>query len=173
MALPGTRTTWPFRIVGVVRNVVNVLVVIIFAYMVVAVILQVASRTLTWIPAGNAVETATFAQIWLTTLGAGLALRQGALFALDTVTRRLHGGIARALSLLIAAIGLGFIAVMIYGGVLLTMQGMAQNSPVLQLPMWTMFISIPIGMTLLGLEVIVHLIERWDDPFAAPVEEIA
>lgn len=148
-------------------------VVVIFGYMVVAVVLQVASRTFPWIPASNAVETATFAQIWLTTLGAGLALRQGALFALDTVTRRLSGNTARALSVLIAAIGLGFIAVMIYGGILLTIQGFGQRSPVLQMPMWTMFISVPIGMTLLGLEVIVHLFERWSDPFAAPSEELA
>jgi TRAP-type C4-dicarboxylate transport system permease small subunit len=160
-------------ILRTLRRVVDGLVVVVFGYMVLAVVAQVAGRYLPGVALGNAVESATFAQIWLTTLGAGLALRTGAIFSLDTVTRHLSLGPARAFSLIIAAISLGFVAVMVYGGILLTMQGTGQRSPVLLIPMWTIFISIPVGMTLLGIEIVVRVIERWNAPFAAIDEELA
>jgi TRAP-type C4-dicarboxylate transport system permease small subunit len=153
------------RGIGGLRRAVEWAVVIIFAYMVGAVLVQVLGRYVLPIRIGNAVETATFAQIWLTAIGASLALRQGAIFALDTVTRRLPLAPARALSVIIAALSLLFLAVMVYGGVLLTRQGFAQTSPVLLIPMWTIFISIPIGMTLLAIEVVLQVVETWHAPF--------
>jgi TRAP-type C4-dicarboxylate transport system permease small subunit len=160
------------RAVASARRIVDVVVVVLYAYMVLAVVLQVFGRYVNAVNIGNAVETATFAQVWLTAVGASVALRHGAIFAVDTLTRHLGLGPARALSILVAGLNLIFIAVMIYGGVLLTEQGFHQTSPVLLVPMWTIFISIPIGMTLLGAEVLLLVVERWDEPFAGIQEEV-
>ena len=157
--------------VAVARRVVDAAVVVAYGYMVLAVTFQVLGRYVLGFRIGNAVETATFAQVWLTAIGASLALRYGAIFAVDTLTRHLPLGPARAVSVLIAALNLVFVAVMIYGGVLLTEQGFRQSSPVLLIPMWTIFISIPIGMTLLGVEVVLQVVERWAAPFGTVQEE--
>jgi TRAP-type C4-dicarboxylate transport system permease small subunit len=157
--------------IGALRWLVNAFVVLCFSYMVLAVVVQVLGRYVLPIRIGNAVESATFAQIWLTAIGASVALREGAIFAVDTLTRRLDLTGARILSVVICLLNLGFLAVMIYGGVLLVERGMIQTSPVLLIPMWTIFISIPIGMSLLALEVVLHVVENWDAPFAQAAEE--
>jgi C4-dicarboxylate transporter DctQ subunit len=159
------------RAIASVRRVVDASVVVLYAYMVLAVVFQVIGRYVLDFHIGNAVETATFAQVWLTAVGASVALRHGAIFAVDTVTRHLGLQAARAMSIGIALFNLIFIAVMIYGGILLTEQGFRQTSPVLLIPMWTIFISIPIGMALLGAEIILHVVEHWNAPFPAALEE--
>ena len=138
-----------------------------YGYMVVSVFLQVLGRY-TFIPIsiGNAVETAAFAQVWLASMGAGLALRKGAVFAVDLLPSLLPLALARALSIFIALISILFLCVVIYGGVLLTQKGFKQTSPTLLIPMWTVFIAIPIGMFVLAIEVALRVVERWDNPFA-------
>ncbi|WP_210490895.1 TRAP transporter small permease [Microvirga antarctica] len=160
------------RAISAVRNTVDVAVILLYSYMVIAVVVQVAGRYVLNFHIGNAVETATYAQIWLTAVGASVALRHGAIFAVDTLTRHLSLTPARFFSILIAAINMIFVGVMIYGGILLTEQGIRQTSPVLMIPMWTIFISIPIGMTLLGIEIVMHVIENWHAPFAGIQEDL-
>lgn len=160
------------RLVAPIRRAVDIVVILLYSYMVLAVIVQVAGRYIPGLHTGNAVETSTYAQVWLTAVGASVALRHGAIFAVDTLTRHLNLATARAFSILIAAINMTFIVVMIYGGILLTEQGFHQTSPVLLLPMWVVFISIPIGMILLGFEIIMQVFEKWGGPFEGHQEEL-
>jgi TRAP-type C4-dicarboxylate transport system permease small subunit len=80
---------------------------------------------------------------------------------------------ARVFSVMIAALGIILVAVMFYGGVLMTMAGVRQASPVLQIPMWTIFIALPIGMVLLCMEIILQVFEKWPNPFPGNEEELA
>lgn len=146
--------------------------VVIFFFMVLSVVGEIVGRTFN-IRVSNAVETASFAQIWLTALGASVALRHGSMFALDTLTRRLDLSWSRVLSVFIAAFSLILIAVLFYGGLILTESGFRQLSPVQRIPMWVVFVSLPIGMVLLALEIVLRVFERWHDPFAGAEEEDA
>lgn len=152
-------------VAGWTRGAATAVAVACYAYMVVAVTIQVVGRYLLPIQIGNAVETAAFAQVWLAALGAAYALRTGAVFAVDILPSLLPLPLARAVSLLLAAVSLCFLGVMIYGGVLLTQRGFHQTSPTLLLPMWTVFIAIPTGMAVMAIEVVVRVADRWDDPF--------
>jgi TRAP-type C4-dicarboxylate transport system permease small subunit len=160
------------KTIATVRFLTDCTVVVIFAFMVLSVALEVVGRYFHF-TISHSVETATFAQIWLTTIGASAALRYGAMFALDTVTRNLGLGMARAFSVMIAVLGVILVAVMFYGGVLMTLGGFRQLSPVLQMPMWPIFISLPIGMVLLCMEIILQVFEKWSNPFPGNTEEVA
>ncbi len=158
------------RLITLLRAVTTGFAVICFCFMVLAVTVQVIGRYALPIKLGNAVESAAFAQVWLACIGAGLALRHGAVFAVDALPATLPLWAARVVSVLIAAGSLVFLAVLIYGGVLLMRQGASQTSPTLLLPMWIVFMAVPVGMTFMALEVILRVFERWSDPFA-PVFE--
>ena len=159
------------RTIAIVRRLTDWAVILIFAFMVISVVLEVVGRYFNF-AISHAVETATFAQIWLTTIGASAALRYGSMFALDTVTRYLKLGLARAFSVLIAVLSIILVAVMFYGGVLMTQKGFDQLSPVLQMPMWPIFISLPIGMVLLCMEIVLQVVEKWSNPFPGNQEEV-
>lgn len=158
------------RLIAFVRALTTGCAVLCFCFMVLAVSVQVIGRYVLPIKLGNAVESAAFAQVWLACLGAGLALRHGAVFAVDALPAALPLWAARVASVLIAAGSLVFLAVLIYGGLLLTRQGASQTSPTLLLPMWTVFLAVPVGMGFMALEVVLRVFERWSDPFA-PVFE--
>ncbi|MBM3525776.1 MAG: TRAP transporter small permease, partial [Alphaproteobacteria bacterium] len=115
----------------------------------------------------------TYAQIWMTAVGAGVALRYGAMFALDTLSRRLSLPGQRALAVAIAAFSLALMGVMFYGGLILVESGTRQMSPVLQFRMSWMFLAVPISTVILGLEIVLRVIERWNDPFGGDGEEVA
>jgi TRAP-type transport system small permease protein len=171
MAGPGSGGTMVSRAIRVLRRTTDLAVICIFLFMVVAVIAGIVGRHLN-VRIADALEAATFAQIWLTTLGASVALRHGSMFALDTVTRHLTLQPARVLSVVIAALGVVLVVVLIYGGILLTQASIRQMSPVMRVPMWTVFVSLPVGMTLLCLELVLRVKERWDRPFADGEEEL-
>jgi len=159
------------KIISWVRRLTDCAVIVIFAFMVVSVVLEVIGRYMN-MTISHSVETATFAQIWLTTIGASVALRHGSMFALDTFTRHLGLRFARAMSVVIAILGIVLVGVLFYGGVLLTEAGFRQMSPVLQIPMWPIFIALPIGMALLCLEIVLQVYEKWDEPFPGNEEEL-
>jgi C4-dicarboxylate transporter DctQ subunit len=154
------------RLITALRAITTGFAVICFCFMVCAVAVQVLGRYVLPINLGNAVETAAFAQVWLACIGAGLALRHGAVFAVDALPATLPLHAARAVSILIALGSLVFLAVLIYGGILLTRQGLFQTSPTLLLPMWIVFAAVPVGMSFMALEVILRVFERWSNPFA-------
>lgn len=159
------------RLITILRAITTGFAVICFSYMVIAVTVQVIGRYVLPIKLGNAVESAAFAQVWLACIGAGLALRHGAVFAVDALPAMLPLWAARGASIVIAVASLVFLAVLIYGGILLMRQGAFQTSPTLLLPMWIVFAAVPVGMSFMALEVVVRVFERWSDPFAPPFEQ--
>jgi TRAP-type C4-dicarboxylate transport system permease small subunit len=168
---PGQSNSGVSRAIQTVRTITDRTVIAIFFFMVVAVLAGIIGRHLN-LKVADALEAATFAQIWLTTIGASVAMRHGSMFALDTLTRHLGLGPARILSVLIAVLSIILVIVLVYGGILLTEASLRQMSPVMRIPMWTIFISLPIGMSLLGAEIVLHVIEHWDRPFRDGEEEL-
>lgn len=158
------------RLITLLRGLTTGFAVACFCFMVLAVTVQVIGRYLLPIKLGNAVESAAFAQVWLACIGAGLALRHGAVFAVDALPAMLPLWAARVASVLIAAGSLLFLAVLVYGGILLMRQGASQTSPTLLMPMWIVFMAVPVGMSFMALEVVLRVVERWSDPFT-PVFE--
>ena len=160
------------KVVGAIRGAFTVFVLVCYSYMMVAVGFQVLGRYVFNFQIGDATETATFAQVWMGFAGSGIAMRRGTIFAIDALPQALPLFPARILKILIAAACIGFLCVMIYGGYLLFEIGFIQTSPTLMIPMWIIYAVVPISMVYFALEVILQVIEHWDNPFQRqmPVE---
>jgi TRAP-type C4-dicarboxylate transport system permease small subunit len=109
----------------------------------------------------------------MTAIGAGVALRFGAMFALDTLSRHLGLAAQRILGVVIAGFSLLLMGVMFQGGLVLVESGTRQMSPVLQFRMSWMFLAVPVSTVILGIEIVLRVIERWHDPFGGDAEEVA
>ena len=102
-------------------------------------------------------------------MGAGIAMRRGLHVAVDALAAMLPLRWARVLSLLIAAGALWFLGVVIYGSLpLIELGWLFETSPVLQIPMWIIYLTLPLGAAYFALELVARVVERWDQPFGLP-----
>ena len=75
-------------------------------------------------------------------------------------------GLARTLSIFVSAGGIWFLGVVFYGSLpLIELGWMFERSPVLLVPMWIIYLCLPIGAFYFALEMVLSVIERWDRPF--------
>lgn len=153
-------------VVAGLRKLVAGLVVVFFAYMIIAVLVQIAGRYLFEFAIDWTAETATFAQIWMVLLAGGLAMRDNLHVSVDALTAHLPVSALRILIVVVTLPCLWFLSQAIAGSLALIDIGRIQSSPVLRLPMWIPYLSLPIGLGYFGLEFLLAMIARWQDPGA-------
>ena len=142
------------------------LVILFFSYMTLAVLAQVGGRYLFDYAIDWTAESATFAQIWMIFLAAGLAMRDRLHVSVDILTDLVPQP-ARRLFIIVIALACGwFLWQAILGSFTLIDIGRIQSSPVLQMPMWLPYLSLPVGLFYFGLELLVALAARWSAPAA-------
>lgn len=129
--------------------------VLVLGLMAMSVILgwNVLGRYLTGNSLSWADEVARYSMIWLTFLGAGLALREGAHAAITNAQDALPGPWQRALRVLILLVLLGFFAFMVWVGIDYMNRMAVQRSAALRVPMKWVYAAMPAGFSLM----IVHL----------------
>ncbi|TKT69729.1 TRAP transporter small permease [Aquamicrobium sp. LC103] len=149
------------------RKAMSAIVILLFSLMMIAVLVQVGGRYVFNYSIAGAAEIATFSQIWLVMLGSGIAMARHQHVAIDFLPAQLPLPLARAASILIVLVTIGFLCVLAYGSVPLLRLGIMQTSSAMQLPMWVMYLCLPVGAAYVALELVVSIVERWDDPFAA------
>lgn len=147
-----------------IRRIVTWLVIGFFSYMAVAVLIQVIGRYVFNFSIDWAAESATFAQVWMILLAAGLAMRRNLHVSVDALVSVLPVPVLRILTVVIAIPCLWFLWHAISGSMALIDIGRIQTSPVLQIPMWIPYLSLPLGLTYFGLELILFLLAKWQDP---------
>ncbi|WCR10779.1 TRAP transporter small permease [Paracoccus stylophorae] len=94
-------------------------------------------------------EVARYAMIWLTFLGSGLALREGAHVAIANAQEALPGPAQRALRWLILLTLFGFFAFMVWVGIDYMNRMAVQKSAALRLPMRWVYAAMPAGFALM------------------------
>jgi TRAP-type C4-dicarboxylate transport system permease small subunit len=147
-----------------IRAVVMWLVFAFFSYMGIAVLAQVVGRYIFNYSVDWAAETATFAQIWMILLAAGLAMEKNLHVCVDVLTGILPASVLRILTIVVGVSCIWFLWQAIVGSLALIDVGQIQTSPVLRVPMWIPYLSLPIGLSYFGLELILSLVTRWKDP---------
>jgi len=160
------------RIVHGIRRGVQLFVIVAFVYMCVAVFAQVLGRYIFNYSIDWAVETATWAQIWIVLLGSGLAMRRGMHVSIDVLAQMFPLQVARVASVAIVIACVWFLGVVFYGSLPLIEVGSFQTSPALQFPMWVIYLGLPIGASYFALEVVAALFRRWDNPFGLEQKRI-
>lgn len=152
--------------VTALRKLVTGLVVLFFSYMAIAVLVQIAGRYVFNYSIDWTAETATFAQIWMILLAAGLAMRDKLHVSVDALAHVLPLPAQRFLTVVIALPCIWFLSQAVYGSFALIEIGRIQSSPVLQLPMWIPYLSLPVGLIYFGFELLLAMAARWRNPTA-------
>jgi TRAP-type C4-dicarboxylate transport system permease small subunit len=139
----------------IIRKAVRFLVIIFFVYMVLAVFYQVLGRYIFSYKLGAAAETATFAQIWMILLASGIAMKKNMHVGVDILLRKLN---VKAQRIVIAAstiVIMIFLIMVLKGSIQLIMVGAQSTSPAISIPMWIPYLSVPIGIVYIIIELII------------------
>lgn len=151
-----------------IRFLVGTAVVLLFIYMAIAVLAQVVGRYVFSYSFSGAAETATFAQIWMVFLGAGLAMRQRLHVGVDLLHTVVPAPFKRLIAVVILAAGVWFLWIAIAGSQRLLQLGQFQTSSALGIPMWIPYMSLPVGLGYFLLEFIVAYVGKIINPVDAP-----
>lgn len=116
---------------------------------------------------GWAEEVTRYLMIWVVFLGAGLGLREGVHVAV-TLFVDLSRTLKPAITWLSFAFLLSFFAALAWFGFEYAMFASRQRSAMLQLPMWIVYLSVPIGASL----AVIHLLLSLRDPVDGETPEV-
>ena len=108
---------------------------------------------------GWAEEVSRYLMISVAFLGAGLALRQGSLIAVDLLQDALPAAAARIVRTIIVVIAFAFLAVVIYYGFAYALQFWNNKTPVLRISQGIPYLAVPVGGVLMALHLIFGLRE--------------
>jgi len=132
---------------------------------------DIASRAVLNQSTSWAAEIVRYAIIWMVFLGAGVAARKGAHIAIRVFAELLPGPVARLFDTAMGALGIvAGAALCFYGAALVeVMAGFNQTSPAARLPMWGVYLALPVGGGLIVLGFLCALVELWtrDGPRSA------
>lgn len=121
------------------------------------VLLQVLMRYLFAYPNPWSEEVSRFCFIWLSLLGASLAVEHRAHFRFDQVTGKLTPGVRRTVETLARATVLIFALLLIGTGIALMDLTMAERSPALNLPVALVYAAAPVS----GALMVIHMLAGW------------
>mgnify|MGYP001215552841 FL=1 len=138
-----------------IRKVINYLVIIFFIYMVLAVFYQVLGRYVFSYKLGAAAETATMAQIWMILLASGIAMKKNMHVGVDILLRKLNVKAQKIVVTASTIIIMTFLIMVLKGSVQLIIVGAQSTSPAISIPMWIPYLSVPIGIVYIMLELII------------------
>ena len=128
--------------------------------MVLAVFYQVLSRYIFNYKLGAAAETATFAQIWMILLASGIAMRKNMHVGVDILLRKLNTKTQKIVITASTIIIMIFLIMVLKGSVQLIMVGAQSTSPAISVPMWIPYLSVPIGVFYIMLELMILTFKR-------------
>lgn len=128
-------------------------VALMLAAMLGLVFANVVGRYFFSVSFGWAEEVTRYLMIWVVFLGAGLALREGMHVAV-TLFADAFDRARPAIGWIAFAVLFLFLAALAWFGLEYAMFASRQRSAMLQLPMWTMYLAVPIGAVL----ALVHLV---------------
>ena len=143
------------KTLNITRKVINYLVIIFFVYMVLAVFYQVLGRYIFNYKLGAAAETATMAQIWMILLASGIAMRKNMHVGVDILLRKLNVKAQKIIVTVSTIVITIFLIMVLKGSVQLIIVGAQSTSPAISIPMWIPYLSIPIGIVYIMLELII------------------
>lgn len=103
---------------------------------------------------GWAEEVSSFLMIWVTYLGAGLALREGRHVAIDIFQDKLPEGLRRHARAVLAVLILMFFGFLTWYGVQFVIFGWSKETMVTQIPRGIPYLAIPIGAAMFALHLV-------------------
>ena len=134
------------------------------AVLVLDVLWGVATRFLLQTPSRWTEEVATFLLIWVSLLGAALALERQEHLGVDFIVKKLHPDAQHVLGIVVQLVVISFVtAGMVVGGVVLVVETLrsGQLTPALNVKMGYVYLAVPISGILMLLSAIDRLFGMW------------
>ncbi|TKT74416.1 TRAP transporter small permease [Aquamicrobium sp. LC103] len=146
------------------RRVVDAVAITLLCAMVFLILAQVLGRYALNYSISWSEESATFAQIWLVMLGAGIAMRNRHHVAIDVIVARCPIFVQRIVKGAGFILAAWFLVVVIIGSFSLLALGFIVRSPALQLPLALPYFALPTGMAYFLLEFALATLPEIRDP---------
>ena len=155
----------------ILRRIVDVAALLLLAYMSCAILAQIIGRYFFNYSIAWSEETATFAQVWLILLGAGIAMRFNQHVGVDVLIRKAPLPVQRLCNGAGLLLGLWFLGVVVVGSLSMLSIGFMIKSPALQIPMAVPYMALPVGFGYFLIEFTVTTLPRVIDPDRAAASE--
>ncbi len=126
--------------------------VVIGTVMSVIVLLQIVFRFLVHVPFPWSEELARYLMIWMGMLGAFVALREGRHIGVSLFVDRLPPAWGSKLMVLVQLATMAFLGIVAKQGFSLALFNSSQLSPAMQIPMVLPYMAVPVGSSLMILE---------------------
>lgn len=159
------------------QHLENLLLVVTFSVMVIAIFAQVINRNIFKIPVSGFEEAAKYCMVYMVMLGTELGLRDGSQIAITAVIDKFHGKVGKALHILSRLIVVVFAGVMTNVSVNMVMKQAqtGQTSPGLGIPMTVPYFALLLGFGLITLVqgvLLVQMIMNFNKPEKAVEEAV-
>jgi TRAP-type C4-dicarboxylate transport system permease small subunit len=138
------------------------LIGLMMGVMFVLVFINVVTRYIFGFSFATTEEISTFLMIWITYIGAGLALREGRLAAIDLFQDLLPVKLRPAMRASLGVAILVFFGILAYYGFKMVQFGWAQETWATQIPRGIPYLAIPIGAAVFGLHLVL-MFREWMD----------
>lgn len=146
------------------RRVVDAVLVVLLCLMVGLIMYQVLGRYIFNYSISWSEEAANFALVWMTLLGAGLAMRNRTHVGIDILIRRMPRLVQQVAKSASFLLGVWFLVVVIISSFGMISLGFIVKSTALQIPMAYPYFALPIGMSYFLLEFAIATIPDIRDP---------
>lgn len=155
-------------VLRILRRIVDIVAILLLLGMVSLIFIQILGRYAFNFSISWSEECATFAQIWLVMLGAGIAMRNRHHVGIDLLVVRCPLNVQRVVKAAGFLLSAWFLVVVIVGSFSLLALGMIVKSPALQLPLAVPYSALPVGMGYFLLEFAIATLPEIHDPRSAP-----
>lgn len=118
-------------------------------------------------------ELTQYEMIWITWLGAGLALREGRHVAVDLLEDRLAAPLRRAVRTAVALVMLVFLAALAWYGAQIVAFSWSQETPMMGIRTGIPYLGIPIGALVCGLHLVLFFRDFVERRFEHPEDPAA
>ena len=157
--------------IRVFRKLVDLLSVSLLAAMITLIFTQILGRYVFNYSIAWSEELATFVQVWLVMLGAGIAMRRGQHVGIDILIVRCPIPFQRFVKLSSLILIVWFLAVVVMGSISMITIGFILKSPALQIPMAIPYLALPIGMSYFVLELLIFTLPKMFAPHNNKITE--
>lgn len=151
------------RLSSIVYRFSKYLIIFLVGSMSLIIVIQVFSRTFLGFSIFWSEEYARYCLVWMTFIGASMAVRKNELAMFDLILHRISEKWKWLYMILLDFLVLLFLIIVIYFGFkqIFTPTVLMQNSPALQVPVWVLYLSVPIGFILTSIHLLNSIVQNF------------
>jgi len=139
------------------HSAIDLVIFCILATMVIIVSVQIFTRFVLFYSLPWSEESSRYLFAYLILLGACVGVREGNQICIDIIDTFVKGKSARTLAIIQYLIQITAVSILFYSSLMLIQVGARQISPAMGLKMSTVYMCLPIGFTLIFMEMVVKL----------------